>query len=162
MQHVRQTGQECYLVTVAMLSERPIEIIRKEANTIAKLLGVKRGGYMTLVRQARTRQVRRDRIAIWKALAVIFSKRYGTPAFYAPATCGPDELDLTGKGALEVRFVSGAGHAVAFEDGIVFDGCALEPVAYEVWRNWARGYYYTPIRSIAVNRLNVPVRGLDK
>lgn len=146
MTHIKQKGPECYLVTVAMLSGRPIEVIRKEANTIAKLLGVKRGGYLCLVRKGRDYTITVWRQQTWRLLEKIFTKRYGIPAcpvmvtqFFAPIwMVEAEKTNLEGKGMV-ICIRKGGAHAMAYADGLIYDGNQAHPVTLPDWLSIQRG-----------------------
>lgn len=166
MTHVKQNGPECYLATIAMLTGRPIETIRKEANTIAKLLGVKRGGYLYLLR-GRGWMERTRRQQVWRLLERIFVKRYGipecpilTPGNFAPTwMIKAEELDLTREGMLLVRWTTGA-HAVAFSEGLVYDGNFSNPMPFTEWWNELRTRHGRKLTGLIVREANQKDKGL--
>ncbi len=156
MEHVRQTGPECYLCAVSMVTGRPIETIRREADTIAKLLGVKRGGYLYLVRgRGYADKVRRMRL--WRQLERILAKRYGIPPSPILALsnlipsyrCQPEALDLTGRGMFFLLSRRG-GHAVAYENGAIFDSNEDGPLPASDWLTKHKTSTYNRLRGLVV------------
>jgi hypothetical protein len=143
MEHLKQIGPECYLVTTAMLTGRPLETIRAEADTIIRLLSGKRRVKYQWVFHGRGYADRRCRTDIWFQFAKVFEKRYGMPrrdprdyvvcGGYYPTTFLDRGYRIEkGAGTISIRFGRKA-HIAPYQDGLVYDSQGITPLPFEEW-----------------------------
>ena len=132
MRHQVQGENECYLATVAALTDQTIVAVRREADLICQSFG-----YTTYTAMRTTS-------ANWRRFEEVMITRYALPRWGTkggwplplPAEHFPKgvDLDLAGRGVIEIRS-STWGHIVAYEDGFVFDGNCAGPLPYAQWAN---------------------------
>ena len=66
----------------------------------------------------------------------------------------PDNLDLSGKGHLVIKFKSGSGHSLAFEDGIMFDPGLHIKCTWPEWQHdMLPNYLSEKIDSVIVKKI---------
>jgi len=143
---VAQKRNECYLAVVAMLSGKTIKQIRYEAHILCRSLG-----YLTYD------QLWHAHNGNWYKLEKVLSTRYHIPFWEGcngsrpgdkPDECTPT---LDGRGTIEIVYIGGTAHIVAFENGYVFDSIFDKPLAYKQWLKKLNTLH--PIDTVKVKRI---------
>lgn len=121
MQLQRQGFNECQLATIAMLANRPLNEVREVA---CKMLGT--STWLPLSISA---------AAFWLIIESL-CLHYGLTKIHPrmnQATANSTTPDLSGKGQLTIQWTSEGAHAMAYEDGLVYDPNGDKPVTWEEW-----------------------------
>ena len=71
----------------------------------------------------------------------------------ATTTSVNDKPDLTGKGQITIWWIDDTAHAMAFEDGLIYDPNGNTPVTWEVWSTVNVKLYYKSIKHILTQRI---------
>lgn len=130
MELLKQKPYECWITSLAMLTQQSVDAVRHEFEETAG------GGtpYRALL----------DMQAKWFLTSVILMDKYKLavgssmiPSMGPPK--GPGRANLTkkqlwGKGILCVSYSNSHGHAVGFEDGIIYDPACNAPMSLIEWR----------------------------
>ena len=139
----KQGFNECQLATIAMLADRPLKEVREVA---CRMLGT--STWLPLSVSVK---------AFWLIVETLYLY-YGLTKIHPrmnQATANSTTPDLSGKGQITVQFGSGEAHAMAFEDGLVYDPNGDKPVTWEEWVVEATGYYAEKvIEAVVVSRID--------
>lgn len=136
MKLLRQGDNECYLASLAMLTDHSVEDVRRVAE---QSLGM---CYHLLWSISYSEQAVCF-VRMMKHLAAVFDitleyQKHPIPSYQPTQGTEPRDLcksDLRGKGVLSYWLVPGTpGHSVAFEDGVIFNPDFPIPLAYNEWR----------------------------
>ena len=143
MQLQKQGFNECELATIAMLADRPLDEVREVA---CKMLGTLTWLPLSLSIEAFWLTV--------EALCVHFGLAKIHPRMNQ-ATANNTTPDLSGKGQITIQFSGEEAHAMAFEDGLVYDPNGERPVTWEEWlTEMAEGYSDKHISAAVVSRID--------
>jgi hypothetical protein len=140
----QQTFYDCFLATIAMLANKLLSEVAQKANELSD------GTFTSLV-------YCKDATKFWiccSELANFYNlpnvtKTCLTLTAYPTVTSLKDcdkvqpfatDIDLSGKGYIGVHWKN-AGHAMAFEDGMIFDPNADEPMTLVQWKKWTEFAY---------------------
>ena len=143
----RQGINECQLATIAMLADVPLLKIRTRALEIAQIPTWT--GYFVTPPALRL-------INFWSIMSILCGE-YGVHMTLPNTNTGvtPGEaptINLSGKGQITIIWDNGAAHAMAYENGIVYDSNATEPMLWDVWLSKeANTYKLCGIKSIIVS-----------
>jgi hypothetical protein len=132
MNHILQFGETCYPTTIAMLSNRPVESVIRALLQHTPLRTWEQ--LMEIV--PRVSQDEFDyisRIIHRNAQSIL---PWITPealrvSYYQPRI-GLSSSALNGRGTMSLR-KPGAGHVVAFENGMIYDPAIQQPVPWKLW-----------------------------
>lgn len=144
LQLIRQQKNECWITSLSMLTGHSLDALKKEFETIANM------DYHAPFAPGAERQL----LNTWFDALLQMSQRYGLSVqpgstyYYTdllpPCPGGRTRVNLTasllyGKGMLTVRLAK-MGHAVAFEDGKIFDpNFSNAGIPFKVWKSTLRG-----------------------
>ena len=141
MELQRQGYQECWITSLAMVTGQTLDTVRAEFEQTANT-GPLRIPYRGII------ETMKDR---WFVTSVLMMDKYKLRASYgsklntismgSPTSTGRVNLtakQLHGKGLLCVCFGKHNAHAVAFEDGMIYDPEMTTPVSLITWRKIKR------------------------
>ena len=147
MQLQRQGELECQLATIAMLADVPLLEVRTRALELTQTETW--ASYFNTQRASRV-------ISFWLIASMLCSE-YGVSMTLPDTDTGvtPGEapnINLSGKGQITVVWNNNTAHAIAYEDGIVYDGNLTESVSWDIWLSTeANRYKQCGIKSIIVS-----------
>ena len=136
----RQATDECFITAIAMVIGKPVAEVRAEFETMA-------GGLSYA-------NIRGKRPAMWWIIAGRLLTAYGLSgeagstlrvAAFSTPPAGPRRVNLTasmlnGKGMLCVNYTKKYAHAVAFEDGMIFDPVKETPLPFKAWKSCVHSF----------------------
>ena len=142
----KQGFNECQLATIAMLANRPLSEVREVA---CKMLGT--STWLPLTVTLETYWLTVEALCIYFGLAEIHPKMSQATTNIKP--------NLSGRGQITVQFDNEGAHslthAMAFEDGLVYDPNGDKPVTWEEWlAAMAEEYLNKHISAIVVSRID--------
>ena len=140
MRHERQGKQECQLATLAMLADIPLTDVRWFALSWA--------GVNQWLAVWGTGKFWPTVSAVKEVLGLnlsLVNRQSGSNMRRG----APKSAELSGRGQLSFRQLGGAWHAVAYEDGVVYDPVFEGPMPVATWmqrigRKWL-SYYLSPL-----------------
>ena len=145
MKHIRQGPRECQLAVIAMLSDQSLDTVRKAACKGANVMF-----------WAEALGTPYFWVGVWAAFDAVGLPNL-TPIdwYHAQSQSDPSSPDLTGKGQLLVLWNDDTAHAMAFENGLVYDPNADGPMTWEAWIDEILPIYdcYGGIETLHITRL---------
>ena len=143
----KQGFNECQLATIAMLANRPLSEVREVA---CKMLGT--STWLPLSVTIEIYWLTVEALCIYFGLAEIHPKMN-------QATANNTTPNLSGKGQITIQWdnegVRSSAHAMAFEDGLVYDPNGDKPVTWEEWLvGIAERYLDMHVLAIVVSRID--------
>ena len=146
MQLQRQGFNECQLATIAMLANRPLSEVREVA---CKMLGT--SAWLPLSVTLETYWLTVGALCIYFGLAEIQPKMSQVTTNII--------TNLAGKGQITVKFdnegARPSAHAMAYEDGLVYDPNGDKPVTWEEWlAKVAEEYLGKHVLAVVVSRID--------
>ena len=138
----RQGHDECQLAVIAMLAGKTSKEVVMEAQ---KWTGHVAWRYYLVVS---------NREKIWATVSALCHK-YGIPSLLVinAITTSTNKPDLTGKGQITIWWTDNTAHAMAFEDGLIYDPNSDTPVTWEIWSTVNVKLYYKSIKQVFVQRI---------
>ena len=142
MQLQRQGFNECQLATIAMLADRPLDEVREVA---CKMMGSATWLPLSVSIQA-----------FWLIVESLYV-HYGLTKIHPRLNQATTSIapNLLGRGQITIQFDGREAHAMAFEDGLVYDPNGDKPVTWEEWlATMAEEYLNKHISAIVVSRID--------
>ena len=142
IKHQKQDYNECQLATFAMLTDKTIEEVR-----ILALRIVNKRTWHEFTACVPNQKY-------WSLIKLICD-RLGMPYFmpYSTIPSSNKSPNLSGKGQITIKWTIDTAHAMAFEDGLVYDPNSDGPVTWEEWLAIVPKRYGLTIEKIMVNKL---------
>ena len=139
----RQGFNECQLATIAMLADKSLDEVR---DVTCKMLGTSIWLPLSL-----------SPAAFWlcvEALCLYYGLTKIHPRINQMIT-GSTLPNLVGKGQITIEFHSKESHAMAYEDGLIYDPNGDKPVTWEEWlAGMAEWYPDKHVSAMAISRID--------